>query len=260
MDERSNRQYYNTMIRPYLSIVVAIIIVIVGVRYYSSHKQGIDNFFVSKEAKIESLGIENRSFVVRGQHLSNVEVWVIPAGTDITENDHLRLGSMMLANEVGDAEVWKADIPDEPLLITSVYAKGFSDAKEVGRATLSVVGATDVYNALWGSVVKPPQVKDLVLGVGQSGEFQGLMLTFTKVTQDSRCPVDVQCIQAGSLKVSLNAKIAGVTTALTLGSPTPIVASLNGYRITMGEITPEKKQGMSMQNTAYRIHFLVEKL
>jgi hypothetical protein len=52
---------------------------------------------------------------------------------------------------------------------------------------------------------------DVVLRIGESATFDGLKVTFNKVVQDSRCPADVVCIQAGAVTASVTLSNAGKT-------------------------------------------------
>jgi hypothetical protein len=60
-----------------------------------------------------------------------------------------------------------------------------------------------------------------VLAVGDTVELapRKMLVTFSDVTQDSRCPSDVVCIQAGSATILLDTVLSGVhyPTELTLG-------------------------------------------
>src|SRR5258706_211088 len=51
----------------------------------------------------------------------------------------------------------------------------------------------------------------LTLGVGKSGTFKGLTITFNKLVQDSRCAIDVECIQAGAVNTNVTFSSAGHT-------------------------------------------------
>jgi hypothetical protein len=87
--------------------------------------------------------------------------------------------------------------------------------------------------------------EDFQLGYGQTAQLDGdqLSVTFAEVDEDSRCPSDVECIQAGWVTIRLAVKVgegAGEDVTLTLqpGAPDSATASLDGYTITLVEVEP----------------------
>jgi hypothetical protein len=49
----------------------------------------------------------------------------------------------------------------------------------------------------------------LVYGAGAVLQEDGLLLVFTGVAEDSRCPADVTCVQAGSVAVDVRIELSG---------------------------------------------------
>ncbi len=263
------------MVKPYISLLIVILLLAGGVFYYSNHKVEIQNLFVKKVAKIDSISLEKNNFVVRGEELGKVEIWVIPTGTEIPESSYGHLGDAVLSfkNEVGSE--WTLAIPHDPLLITQVFAKGFDTrGNEIGSVVLPITGASALYDALWAQnnpastpvptsaptpVVIETKTQELKLSPGQKATFAGLTLTFNKIIEDSRCPVDVQCIRAGDLQVSLSLVAANQKTTATLkDTDQPLIFS--SYRIEILSTEPVRKAGVTPENTKYIIHFLVTKL
>ena len=71
-------------------------------------------------------------------------------------------------------------------------------------------------------------------------ESDSLVLTFNKVLEDSRCPSDVVCIQAGTVKVNINIKKSNLdlgTVTLTLG--TDATKKVGAYSITLEAVRPQ---------------------
>ena len=62
--------------------------------------------------------------------------------------------------------------------------------------------------------------------LGEAARFIGVSLTPIMVAEDSRCPVGVQCIQAGTARVSTAVVEGGVSRiqVLTLGAPVTVGA------------------------------------
>lgn len=75
------------------------------------------------------------------------------------------------------------------------------------------------------------------------------------VANDSRCPVDAQCITAGNVTVELNVAVNGEneSTAVT-GSGNadlPAIVTVLGYQITLLGVTPQPKTGETIAPTDY---------
>jgi hypothetical protein len=77
----------------------------------------------------------------------------------------------------------------------------------------------------------------LVLGINEAQEIQGVTVTIQKVLEDSRCPAQVQCVQAGTVRVeALVTTDSGTgTLLLVLGEPSTTETKL----ITLMGVSPE---------------------
>jgi hypothetical protein len=96
-----------------------------------------------------------------------------------------------------------------------------------------------------------------VLRLNETGESHGWTVTPTALVEDSRCPADVQCIQAGTVRVSV--RIGDATAkeqTLTVLEP----ALIEGGRITLLTVDPAPISTKPIEKTEYRFTFLVEKL
>lgn len=97
---------------------------------------------------------------------------------------------------------------------------------------------------------------DVVLGVGQKGKVGDLNITVNSLVGDSRCPVDVQCVWAGALKVN-------VTLADVLKSEIREISSgevpylFDGHNVSITVVTPAPKSGANISLNDYRITFHV---
>lgn len=97
----------------------------------------------------------------------------------------------------------------------------------------------------------------VVLSINQAAGFKsGLSIRPTAVTEDSRCPSNVVCIQAGTVKISLKATVSGKssTHSLALGSS----VTINGDKITLKSVTPARTTEATPAASAYRFTFVVE--
>lgn len=150
------------MVRPYISLLIVFAVLSGGVHLYLKHKPALQEVFTKEVSQIESIGMEDNIFIIRGIDLSTVELWVVPTGTEIDEEDNMKIGNayMRLKSELG--EVWAFPVPREPLLVTEIYAKGYDKkGREVGKVLFPIVGATDIYNALWANAVGDVQEEPL---------------------------------------------------------------------------------------------------
>jgi len=98
----------------------------------------------------------------------------------------------------------------------------------------------------------------VTLSLNQVAGFQdGISIRPVAVLEDSRCPIGVQCIQAGTVRISLrtSATDASLTTAVTLNKP----ATVGGDTITLTSVTPvPTKDTVRPSDSAYRFTFSVE--
>jgi hypothetical protein len=98
----------------------------------------------------------------------------------------------------------------------------------------------------------------LTLAVGKTGKVGDLSVTFNKFIQDSRCPIDVQCIQAGA--VNINVTFAVGTTTVTKNMPSDEVPQVfQGYAISIIDIAPARQSKVEILPADYVITFHVEK-
>jgi hypothetical protein len=93
--------------------------------------------------------------------------------------------------------------------------------------------------------------------IGRAATGLGVTITPTSVVEDSRCPVDVQCIQAGTVRVQATLKSGlGMTNQLfVLNTPVTTEAET----ITLFTVTPVKEAGKTIAPTDYRFIFKVTK-
>ncbi len=87
----------------------------------------------------------------------------------------------------------------------------------------------------------------------------GLNVTITplEVLDDSRCPTDVQCIWAGTVKVRATVTTPGSTGEETMEIGHPV--EKDGYTITFTELTPAPHSGETIPSSSYRFVFTVTK-
>ncbi len=92
------------------------------------------------------------------------------------------------------------------------------------------------------------------LTIGTSATIKGTTIGILALVEDSRCPVDVQCIQAGTVRVraSINSSTSDYT--FTLEKP----QSVGNVTITLASVIPAQKYAkQTLQPSDYRFTFTV---
>jgi hypothetical protein len=105
------------------------------------------------------------------------------------------------------------------------------------------------------AIPAPAQIT-VTAALNQSVGGLGVNITPLKVLQDSRCAVDVQCIQAGTVEVSVALRTQGLgntTTILTLNKPFATVDET----IELVSVTPDKIAGKTIAASEYRFTFSI---
>lgn len=98
---------------------------------------------------------------------------------------------------------------------------------------------------------------EITLGVGQTGMFRDLSITAKSILQDSRCPIDVECIQAGSITVNVSLKSGGQTGTQNIAS-NGAAYSFAGYKISISKVDPPRMSKVEISPDAYHITFHID--
>jgi hypothetical protein len=91
------------------------------------------------------------------------------------------------------------------------------------------------------------------VGLGETAQVGSLIAAPRSVTEDSRCPINVQCIQAGRLAVRTRIDGQGwsETVPLTLGE----AYATHGTTITLVSVRPDKFAERDIPRAEYRFIF-----
>lgn len=121
-----------------------------------------------------------------------------------------------------------------------------------------LVGIAAAWIAMDARVVQAPG-GPVSLTARLNQEVSGLDVSITPllVLEDSRCPVDVQCIQAGTVRVRARL-VSGLGTAMQefkLGEPITTEAET----VTLTEVLPAPSAGVSIAGSEYTFRFEVAK-
>lgn len=108
-----------------------------------------------------------------------------------------------------------------------------------------------------GAIVPVPDSDSVTLALGETAEYDGFLITPTEVTEDSRCPAGVYCIQAGTVAVTLSAKtpLGTFTRTAKLGDS----ITLGSKKFTFSSVAPTKMQ-TPIDPKAYRFTVTIEKV
>jgi hypothetical protein len=105
-------------------------------------------------------------------------------------------------------------------------------------------------------IVDPTLQGTATLAPGGTMTAGPVTLTFLRVVQDNRCPVDVKCIQAGALTAEININLDGKTTTGQLSSYNSVYV-YDGYDVTITKIAPDRQSNQSIKDGDYQITFSV---
>jgi len=93
-------------------------------------------------------------------------------------------------------------------------------------------------------------------GVGESVFVNGVNITVNAITEDSRCPIDVVCIQAG--RVTANVSLRSDTDSETRDiSSDDQPVGFDSYRVSIESVEPSPRAGAVPASGEYRIVFRV---
>ena len=93
--------------------------------------------------------------------------------------------------------------------------------------------------------------------IDQDASGLGVKVAPLEVVEDSRCPIDVQCIQAGTVRVR-TLLISGLgQSEVIFKLDTPV--STEAEEVTLVKVTPERVAGKNIVPGQYRFEFKVKK-
>lgn len=132
---------------------------------------------------------------------------------------------------------------------------------EAGYSTLlSNLGArmgvsTDTKLDVDNLIEKINTAERISVKIGESGSEYGFTLTPTEVIEDSRCPIDVTCIQAGTLRLR-----SGFVTPTSDGSrifelEKPII--IENWEITLMQVDPAPESTREVGDSDYVFYFRI---
>lgn len=92
----------------------------------------------------------------------------------------------------------------------------------------------------------------LELPLGRSADNGELQVAFDAVTEDSRCPADVQCVWEGNASIRLTLSFGNETEVAVLSSTlNPRQAAFFGYTVAFRDLTPHPVSQQPTDRSAY---------
>ncbi len=105
----------------------------------------------------------------------------------------------------------------------------------------------------------PPPPPGPTAALGQVAVVNGLRLRPIDLVEDSRCPAGVECVWAGTVRITADIaapdRSEAVNTSLTLGKP----VAIQGGRLTLVDVAPQKSFAGSIEPARYRFTFSFER-
>jgi hypothetical protein len=131
--------------------------------------------------------------------------------------------------------------------------------------TILSIGSPSIASARKQESVKPEAVKSetFTLHTGKQKKVARweLSIKFVTVMEDSRCPVGVNCIQAGNAKIQVKVTSrSGETKMMELNTNAGAKGDQFGrYTINLVSLTPKPKQGSNPAQTRYTAKFSIQR-
>ena len=94
------------------------------------------------------------------------------------------------------------------------------------------------------------------VGVGQTVFINGVKITLNKVVQDSRCPIDVKCIEAGAININVTLQSNTDKETRNMSSDEAPIA-FDSYKISIEKINPPRVSKFEPLSASYVITFRV---
>ncbi len=107
----------------------------------------------------------------------------------------------------------------------------------------------------------PSLGEEFELAVHQTAQItaEKISVTFQEVLEDSRCPIDVTCIWAGLVEVSLQVAVSGHERELSLStSPPEKSAVFENYSFWLILVRPVPRSDQNIDSSAYVVTVRVD--
>lgn len=129
------------------------------------------------------------------------------------------------------------------------------------RKILLILVLTFSFGAFAQTNAQPTQKVSVLINKQKIVVKNKLSIKFASLIEDSRCPTDVQCIQAGEARITIEvsgSKSAPKTFEIGIGK-TPTTVSYGGYNIKLTNLTPQPASNIRINRNGYTATFTVVK-
>ena len=238
--------------------IVALIALIGGIAYFALardserrvHADPLDAYF---EERLTTLGVEDIGQPIEGFD-SGLLIMAFP-GLTVRDFDGVETLEGKYAVIEGNIEFVRTD--DAPITSAerAVSPAGYETlldnvSKRVGIEPVS----TSSVDAIVLAINTGEHVETRI---GEGGSALSVTVVPQEVLEDSRCPSDVQCIQAGTvrLRTLLTSGLGEGRQIFILGEP----ITTETEEITLKRVAPERQAGVEIKPDEYRFIFEVKK-
>ena len=101
------------------------------------------------------------------------------------------------------------------------------------------------------------EAERILVQIGQTVPALGVQITPLEVLEDSRCPANANCIQAGTVRVQTNIESGSGVASQVFELDKPITTEVE--IITLISVDPVAQSDVSISENQYIFHFQVEK-
>lgn len=143
-----------------------------------------------------------------------------------------------------------------------MHKNQFFEEKEMKKFTiLLAIFTAFVFGAVQTANAQSEQKETIKFGKQKKFSASKLTVKFLSIVEDSRCPQNVQCIQAGNARIKV--EISNGTTKEVFEMNTtigPKGASFSGFAIYLDELAPMTKKNVKIKQKDYKGKFRIVRL
>jgi hypothetical protein len=201
---------------------------------------------------ISEFSVEQANFTIEARDLSAVEVWYSPTDNQPGMLNDILLGNAVLISENNGRQIWQMPLPTGSISPSRIYVKGYNrEGVMVSERNLPQSMNTWATNNTMG-------VPETVgVRFGETVTALNLSIRPTRLLEDSRCPVDVQCIQAGRVTAEIEFISGGQTRRENISTDGNAVI-FESFRIRLEEVRPEARVGVTIEDSQYLLILTVQ--
>ena len=106
-----------------------------------------------------------------------------------------------------------------------------------------------------GEAIPPREGLAAAVALGERAAFGGgVAVTPVRIVEDSRCPIGVQCVQAGTVRLAVRIEERGSVREAVLTLEQPVRLGGGGF-LTLAAVCPYPRHPGAIRPESYRFHF-----